>query len=178
MIQAGYHWSSGYNEFDFTCKIRGENDVLHIRMQRHDDGYGIVIHSEKDDIWERIKPSEVYKLEDKLQVSIQYRRYHRKIEKLQSIDDCKDLEFELMENNNVYLNRVIGKLWTELGEKQTEIENVELQGVSQSPTEIVKKFQLKIEGERKSIEGAIREKKEKFVRESHKAKEKNNDNVR
>ena len=25
-----------------------------------------------------------------------------------------------MENSNVYLNRVIGKLWTELGEKQTE----------------------------------------------------------
>ena len=177
-IQAGYYWNSGYNEFDFTCKIRGENDVLHMRMQRHDDGYSIVIHSEKDDIWEKIKPSEVYKLEDKLQETIQYGRYHKKIEKLESRDDCKALEFELMENSNVYLNRVIGKLWTELEEKQTEIENVELQGVSQSPTELVKKFELKTEGERKSIKGAIKEKKEKLVGESHKAKEKNNDRLR
>ena len=64
-----------------------------------------------------------------------------------------------MENSNVYLNRVIGKLWTELGEKQTEIQNLEVQGVSQSPTEKVKKLQIKTEGEQKSIKGMIKEKK-------------------
>ena len=37
------------------------------------------------------------------------------------MEDCKDLEFELMENNNVYLNRVIRKLWSELAAKQEEI---------------------------------------------------------
>ena len=52
LIQAGYYWYAGYNEFDFTCKIKGEDDVLHMREQRHDDGSSIVIRSEKDDIWE------------------------------------------------------------------------------------------------------------------------------
>ena len=52
LIQAGYYWNSGYNEFDFTCKIKGEDDVLHMREQRHDDGSSFVIRSEKDDIWE------------------------------------------------------------------------------------------------------------------------------
>ena len=52
LIQAGYYWNAGYNEFDFTCKIKGEDDVLHMREQRHDDGSSFVIRSEKDDIWE------------------------------------------------------------------------------------------------------------------------------
>lgn len=47
LTQAGYYWEMGYNIFDFTCKINGENDVLHMREQRHDDGTSFVIRSEK-----------------------------------------------------------------------------------------------------------------------------------
>lgn len=66
LTQAGYFWNAEYNEIDFTCKIKGENDVLYMREKRHDDGYGIVVRSVKDDIWERIILSEAFKLEDKL----------------------------------------------------------------------------------------------------------------
>ena len=31
LIQAGYYWEMGFNEFDFTCKIKGVDDVLHMR---------------------------------------------------------------------------------------------------------------------------------------------------
>jgi len=34
---AEYHWNAGYNEFDFTCRINGEYDVLHMTEQRLDD---------------------------------------------------------------------------------------------------------------------------------------------
>ena len=122
LTQAGYYWEMGYNEFDFTCKIKGEDDVLHMREQRHDDGSGFVIRSEKDDIWERITRKEACKLDDKLQEAIQYGNYHKRIGELTTLDDCKDMEFELMENNNVFLNRVIKKLWSELEAKQIEIE--------------------------------------------------------
>lgn len=122
LTQAGYYWEMGYNEFDFTCKIKGEDDVLHMREQRHDDGSGFVIRSEKDDIWERITRKEACKLDDKLQEAIQYGNYHKRIGELTTLDDCKDMEFELMENNNVFLNRVIKKLWSELETKQIEIE--------------------------------------------------------
>lgn len=122
LIQAGYYWEMGYNEFDFACKINGEDDVLRMTEQRHDDGSGFVIRSEKDDIWERITRKEACKLDDKLQEAIQYGNYHKRIGELTTLDDCKDMEFELMENNNVYLNRVIRKLWSELEVKQTEIE--------------------------------------------------------
>ena len=122
LTQAGYYWEMGYNEFAFTCKIKGEDDVLHMREQRHDDGSGFVIRSEKDDIWERITRKEACKLDDKLQEAIQYGNYHKRIGELTTLDDCKDMEFELMENNNVFLNRVIKKLWSELEAKQIEIE--------------------------------------------------------
>ena len=121
LTQAGYYWEMGFNEFDFTCKIKGEDDVLHMREQRHDEGSGFVIRSEKDDIWERITRKEACKLDDKLQEAIQYGNYHKRITGLTTVEDCKDLEFELMENDNVYLNRVIRKLWPELAAKQEEI---------------------------------------------------------
>ena len=143
LIQAGYYWNAGYNEFDFTCKIKGEDDVLHMREQRHDDGSGIVIRSEKDDIWERITPSEVYKLDDKLQEAIQYGTYHKRIEGITTVEDCKDLEFELMENDNVYLNRVLGKLWNELEAKQNEIEDTGLQETGELQSDIVEEFRSK-----------------------------------
>lgn len=43
LIQAGYYWNFGYNEFDFTCKIKGEDDVLHMREQRHLRAYNNLI---------------------------------------------------------------------------------------------------------------------------------------
>lgn len=125
LTQAGYYWEMGFNEFDFTCKIKGVDDVLHMREQRHDDGSSFVIRSEKDDIWERITRKEACKLDDKLQEAIQYGNYHKRIVGLTTVDDCKDLEFELMENDNVYLNRVIRKLWSELAATQEEIAGTE-----------------------------------------------------
>ena len=118
LTQAGYYWDAGYNEFDFSCKINGEMDILHMVQQRHDDGYGLVIRSEKDDIWDRISGSEAFRLEEKLLDEVQYRTYHNRIEKLASLSDCQEMHFELMENDNPNLNHVIGKLWTELNQKE------------------------------------------------------------
>ena len=121
LTHAGYYWHAGYNEFDFICKIKGEDDVIHMIEQRHDDGSSIVIYSEKDDIGKRIALQEVYKLYDKLQEVIQYGTYHKRIEGITTVEDCKDLEFELMEDHNVYLGRVMGKLWRELEAKQSQL---------------------------------------------------------
>lgn len=118
LTQAGYYWDAGYNEFDFSCKINGEKDIIHMVQQRHDDGYGLVIRAEKNDIWDRITGSEAFRLEEKLLDEVQYRTYHNRIEKLASLSDCQEMHFELMENDNHNLNHVIGKLWTELNQKE------------------------------------------------------------
>lgn len=73
---------------------------------------------------------ETCKLDDKLQEAIQYGNYHKKIGELTSLYDCKDMEFELMENDNVYLNRVIRKLWSELAAKQEELVSAESEAVT------------------------------------------------
>ena len=122
-----------------------------MREQRHDDGSGFVIRSEKDDIWEKIASKEACKLDDKLQEAIQYGNYHKRIGELTTLDDCKDMEFELMENNNVFLNRVLGKLWTELEVKQREIEQAGLQEPGETKSDIVSEFQSKTEKDRKSV---------------------------
>lgn len=104
--------------FDFTCRIEGQEDRIHMVQQRHNEGYGLVIRSEKDDIWERLSGSEAFRLEEKLLDEVQYRTYHNRIKKLTSLSDCQEMHFELMENDNSNLNHVIGTLWTELDQKE------------------------------------------------------------
>ena len=120
LTQAGYYWDAGYNEFDFICKIEGVEDKIHMIQQRHDEGYGLVIRSEKDDIWDRISESEAFKLEEKLLDEVQYRTYHDRIEKLTSLLSCREMHYGLMENDNYNLRNVIGNLWTELREKEDQ----------------------------------------------------------
>ena len=100
LTQAGYYWEAGYNEFDFTCRIEGTEDRIHMVQQRHDEGYGLVIHSEKDDIWDRISGSEAFRLEEKLLDEVQYRTYHDRIKKLTLLSNCREMYYELMENDN------------------------------------------------------------------------------
>ena len=121
LTQAGYYWEAGYNEFDFTCRIEGTEDRIHMVQQRHDEGYGLVIRSEKDDIWDRISGSEAFRLEEKLLDEVEYRTYHDRIEKLTSLSNCREMQYELMENDNHNLRNVIGNLWTELREKEDQL---------------------------------------------------------
>lgn len=121
LTQAGYYWDAGYNEFDFTCRIEGVEDTIHMVQQRHDEGYGLVIRSEKNDIWERLSGSEAFRLEEKLLDEVQYRTYHNQIEKLTSLSACREMHFELMENDNHNLRNVIGNLWMELREKEDQL---------------------------------------------------------
>lgn len=104
--------------FDFTCRIEGQEDRINMVQQRHNEGYGLVIRSEKDDIWERLSGSEAFRLEEKLLDEVEYRTYHNRIEKLDSLSACREMHFELMENNNPNLNHMIGKIWNELGQKE------------------------------------------------------------
>lgn len=121
LTQAGYYWEAGFNEFDFTCRIEGTEDRIHMVQQRHDEGYGLVIRSEKDDIWDRISGSEAFRLEEKLLDEVQYRTYHDRIKKLTSLSNCREMYYELMENDNHNLRNVIGNLWTELREKENQL---------------------------------------------------------
>lgn len=125
MTDAEYNWSAGYNEFTFTCKIKGEDDILHMTEQRHDDGEGFVINSEKDDIWEHMTTGELFKLDDKLREEIEYAHYHEEIENAQTADDCKNLMYEFMENDNVFFRKAAPRLWKELDAREKKMLDAE-----------------------------------------------------
>ena len=146
LTQAGYYWDAGYNEFDFICKIEGVEDKIHMVQQRHDEGYGLVIRSEKDDIWDRISGSEAFRLEEKLLDEVQYRSYHDRIEKLTSLSNCREMYYELMENDNHNLRNVIGNLWMELREKEDQL-----------AVSVISDFRKKTMEQFHSVEGTVRE---------------------
>ena len=125
LIRHESNWEMGYREYDFKCKISGEETVIHFLTQRHDEGYGFTIRTDDNDIYDRMSRQELFKLEDKLQEEIQYGLYHEDILKLTTIIQCKDLEFEFMEYDDVYLNRALKRLWSELSAKEKELEEKE-----------------------------------------------------
>ena len=131
LIRHESNWEMGYREYDFKCKISGEETIVHFLMQRHDEGYGFTIRTDENDIYERMERRELFRLEDKLQEEVQYGLYHEEILKLSTVDGCKDLEFEFMENNDVYLNRSLKRLWTELSAKEKELEKKERPSVQE-----------------------------------------------
>lgn len=65
--------------YDFECDIRGEHDKLQYTLGYHDDGEGFTIHTEKDDIWERMPEPELARLEGILVREALYFKYHDKI---------------------------------------------------------------------------------------------------
>ena len=63
LISQDYNRGSRTTVYDFECDIRGEHDKLQYTLQYHDDGEGFTIHTEKNDIWERMPEPELSRLE-------------------------------------------------------------------------------------------------------------------
>ena len=65
LVLTGREYFSGSRTtvYDFECDIRGEHDSLQYTLEYHDDGDGFTIHTEKDDIWERMSEPELERLE-------------------------------------------------------------------------------------------------------------------
>lgn len=123
LINSEYNWEMGYNYFDFTCKIDGVEDQIHLLQQRCDEGYNFSIHSDKDDIWKKLSIRDANKLEGILLTEERYRTYHNRIEKLTSLDDCKEMRYELLESEDYYLKQMFATLSDELKEKETYYTN-------------------------------------------------------
>lgn len=118
LMNAEYKWEMGYNYFDFTCKIDGIEDKIHLLQQRCDEGYHFSIHSDKDDIWRKLSVRDANKLEEILLTEERYRTYHNRIENLTSLDDCREMRYELLESEDYYLRQMFATLSDELRQKE------------------------------------------------------------
>ena len=109
--------------YDFECDIRGEHDKLQYTLEYHDDGEGFTIHTEKDDIWERMPEPELTRLEGILGREALYFKYHDKIAGAKSLEDMEEIQFSIMEEESPYFSAVSQRVWGEYEQKNEELSN-------------------------------------------------------
>ncbi len=109
--------------YDFECDIRGKHDKLQYTLEYHDDGEGFTIHTEKDDIWERMPEPELARLEGILVREALYFKYHDKIAGAKSLEDMEEIRFSIMEEESPYFSAVSQRIWGEYEQKNEELSN-------------------------------------------------------
>ena len=109
--------------YDFECDIRGKYDKLQYTLEYHDDGEGFTIHTEKDDIWERMPEPELTRLEGILGREALYFKYHDKIAGAKSLEDMEEIQFSIMEEESPYFSAVSQRVWGEYEQKNEELSN-------------------------------------------------------
>ena len=109
--------------YDFECDIRGEHDKLQYTLGYHDDGEGFTIHTEKNDIWERMPEPELARLEGILGREALYFKYHDKIAGAKSLEDMEEIRFSIMEEESPYFSAVSQRIWGEYEQKNEELSN-------------------------------------------------------
>ena len=109
--------------YDFECDIRGKHDKLQYMLEYHDDGEGFTIHTEKNDIWERMPEPELARLEGILGREALYFKYHDKIAGAKSLEDMEEIRFSIMEEESPYFSAVSQRIWGEYEQKNEELSN-------------------------------------------------------
>ena len=116
-----YFSGSRTTVYDFECDIRGEHDSLQYTLQYHDDGEGFTIHTEKDDIWERMSEPELERLEGILSREAVYFKYREKIADAESLEELKEIEYEIMEDESAYFRAVSERVWKDFSQREGEL---------------------------------------------------------
>ncbi len=125
LINREYSAGSRTTVYDFECDIRGEHDSLQYTLQYHDDGEGFTIHTEKDDIWERMPEPELERLEGILSREAVYFKYHEKIADTESLEKLKEIEYEIMEDESSYFRAVSERVWKDFSQREGELSATE-----------------------------------------------------
>ena len=139
LINREYSAGTRTTVYDFECDIRGEHDTLQYTLEHHDDGEGFTIHTQKDDIWERMSEPELERLEGIISREALYFKYHDKIAGAKSIEDMEEIQFSIMEDESPYFSAVSDRVWKEFNQKENELsgENRETSGQDvQKPEEV------------------------------------------
>ena len=123
LVLTGREYSAGSRTtvYDFECDIRGEHDSLQYTLEYHDDDEGFTIHTEKDDIWERMSEPELERLEGILGREALYFKYHEKIAGAESLEGLKEIEYEIMEDESPYFSAVSERVWKDFSQKEREM---------------------------------------------------------
>ena len=106
---------------DFDCKVKGEANRLQYTSEYHDDGEGFTIHTEKDDIWNRMSTQELERLDVKLGQEVLYYHYYNKTVNADTLDKLREIREEIMEEESSYFTAISNRVWTDYDKKEKEL---------------------------------------------------------
>ena len=103
---SGYSAVSREKEYHLSCKINGVPDTLVYTVSQHDDGEGFTIQSgqrEEDDIWKKMSPPELEKLEAVLARAVVFDYWSKSIEHAADADalEVVALDYQWAEGLNL-----------------------------------------------------------------------------
>lgn len=121
LVDSEYMSGTRTKIYDFACKVKGEENRLQYTLEYHDDGEGFTIHTEKDDIWERMSTQELERLDVKLGQEVLYYHYHNKTVNADTLDKLREIKEEIMEEESSYFTAISKRVWTDYDKKEKEL---------------------------------------------------------
>ena len=121
LVDSEYMSGSRTTIHNFDCKVKGEANRLQYTLEYHDDGEGFTIHTEKDDIWNRMSTQELERLDVKLGQEVLYYHYHNKTVNADTLDELREIREEIMEEESSYFTAISQRVWTDYDKKEKEL---------------------------------------------------------
>lgn len=121
LVDSEYMSGTRTKIYDFDCKVKGEANRLQYTLEYHDDGEGFTIHTEKDDIWNRMSTQELERLDVKLGQEVLYYHYHNKTVNTDTLDELREIREEIMEEESSYFTAISQRVWTDYDKKEKEL---------------------------------------------------------
>ena len=88
-------------EHNLTCKIRGVPVQLRYEVSQHDDGEGFAIHSNGEDIWDRMPEPELRKLEELLHEAVEYGHWIDYLDQAKTVEAVREVRYSLYETEEL-----------------------------------------------------------------------------
>ena len=107
-------------EYELEADIDGKRQTLHYEVTRHDgDEESFSIHTDENDIYDRLSGAELTKLDEKLSDEVRVGRYAQKIEKAETAEDLDSIRFEFMDDES-FPRRLTGRFWEAYNAKEND----------------------------------------------------------
>lgn len=106
----------------FVCNV--DNDILTITydLYRHDDGYGFTIHTEPEDIWDKMERNELEKLDVTLTQAAEYGSVMKRLRTIDNANDLDCFKWDLMDMDLNISDEQRNNLWNEIHKMEEILE--------------------------------------------------------
>ena len=107
-------------EHTLEADIKGDRQTIHYDVYYGDgDDESFTIHTDNNDIYDRLSEPELRNLEEKLHDEVLVGRYIQRIEKAENAAELKEIEYSFMEDES-FPTRLVGRFWETYSAKEND----------------------------------------------------------